>query len=170
MNRDRIIAALALLLVGCGPTRQFDPSDWSVCGAVAIGDRATGERSWLDGSQLREAESALLFELQRHSKLDTRQACASLAGMQIYTRDTPCWTDPYGRSVCGLTWCNYNVMEIGTPAHWQNWQSSTLPHELVHAMQRCETPGDIDPGLDDAHSNWARLGVGAALQALETLP
>lgn len=171
-TRDRILplSVVAAVALACAPSRPYDPDDWSLCGAVALGDIESGERSWLDGSQLREAEAALLYALTQHSKLDTHKACGALAGTQIYTRSTACWTDPYGRAVCGLSWCNYRYTEVGTPAHWQHWRTSTLAHELVHVIQGCETPGEIDPGMDRAHANWNRLGISDALQALETLP
>lgn len=97
-------------------------------------------------------------------------ALAVLAGLKVHTRATPCWTDPYGRSVCGLAWCQYGVVEVGTPAHWQHWSRSALPHELVHVMQGCDTPGEIDKGMDDEHSNWERLGINEALRQLEAMP
>lgn len=157
------------LLTACAPGRPFDRDDWSMCGAVAAGDEHWN-KTWLDGKQLREAETALLYSLARHSKLDLGQGCAALAGLKVHTRATPCWTDQYGRSVCGLSWCQYGVVEVGTPPHWPHWSRSTLTHELVHVMQGCNTPGEVDPGMDDDHSNWERLGINEALRQLETLP
>jgi len=38
------------------------------------------------------------------------------------------------------------------------WNTAYI-HEFIHIAQRCFSPNPIDPGQDDAHSNWTRDGL-----------
>lgn len=119
---------------------------------------------WTPAS-LAEAESRFLMMLGKYSTdPKTLDACGKLKGWSIYPMPTPSFVDAYGRKVAGWTNCqlNFSVAGAGYPAKW------ALPHELVHALQRCEATGPVDPGQDDYHANWVRDGLRRVVDYMET--
>ena len=157
--------ALCLALCACSG-RAYSPDDWTRCGAVAAGDFATKEPTWLTGAVLRDAEDALLRALAVHTPISTASACAHLSGLRVYSHPLTCWRDAYERDVCGVALCGEMVAQVGTPIGG-DWRFSALAHELAHVVRGCEALGPIDEGMDRMHADWRRMGINAALVAVQ---
>ena len=84
--------------------------------------------------------------------------CRPLSYMHlvVWKTDAGKWRDDYGRTVAGLTWCDLQRMELGSP----NWETTPYFHELAHVAE-C-------PEQDYAHAGWEAKGIWAALNTLKT--
>lgn len=167
--RVRRSSALLLLLsvAGCvhvGPVLFRTPCGMQVRG---FADRDGGLPSEWTQASLAEAEARTLAMLAKYSTDPrTRDACGKLKGWNIYPERTRDFVDIYGRKVAGITNCSkdLSIAGRGDPRRW------ALPHELVHAVQRCWTPAPIDPGETADHSNWTRDGLRRVVDYMETWP
>lgn len=75
--------------------------------------------------------------------------------MQIVNAPDGKWTDDYGRTVAGLTWCDLSLVQIADT----KYETNAYFHELAHVAQ-C-------PFQDVAHETWEGLGIWDKLEALK---
>jgi len=60
-----------------------------------------------------------------------------------------------GESVAGLAVCHMAQVQLSAlPPH-----ESAYAHEMVHLMQKCDSPMPVDEGLTHDHSDWNRSGI-----------
>lgn len=157
----KIPLLMTVLLVACGPIKIGTGSGNVLCttsaGVQLIGDEMP--KDWTC-EKLERTEAVTLYAVQRlvvpH---DGRFIFAkeALKGTRLHVMPTPFWTDEYGRAVTGLTYCGFATICVGNPR--PAW--GAFSHEMMHAIQRCEPNGPIDP-KDPGHSNWQRDGILAA--------
>lgn len=145
MIKKILLGCLLIAALACGPGPES-----TRCGLTM----QPGSNGWLNLDMVQEAENrVLLFVDQiKDDRLNSPdKACKLLNGAAVYALYEENWIDRWGRDVEGLTYCEHHIVEVGRATEW--WRSS-LAHELVHWMQRCEpTPGRRDP-LDEGHRNW----------------
>lgn len=76
--------------------------------------------------------------------------------MQVVNAPDGKWTDDYGRTVAGLTFCDLSLVQIAD----NKYETNAYFHELAHVAQ-C-------PFQDVAHETWKGLGIWDKLDALRT--
>lgn len=64
-----------------------------------------------------------------------------------------------GESVAGLAVCSMAQVQLSALAPWE----SAYAHEMVHLMQKCDSPAPTDEGETHDHSDWVRSGIRARL-------
>ena len=144
----------------------------TACGILAFGK--------FDCSELKALETRTLAALQRHAKLPSARACASLRGWVVTTHphsldekpqqceniepvSRTCWaTCPAGgwwlqfegewHCVSGYTWSTQGIIEIGD----EPLQTGAFSHELVHAL-------DHMAKRPVGHCKWTERGVKRAI-------
>jgi hypothetical protein len=132
--------------------------------------------TWLPLESLQEAEDALLGEV--HEVGDNRitspyESCRRLGGTRVVPFSSTHWTDEWGRDVSGLAICGTDLfpnqtVEVGAPTDGR-WRSTALEHELFHQLQHCNPTQPRVDG-DEAHANWGRDGIWAAIEHLKVDP
>lgn len=148
-----------LAFAGCA---GINPDGTSNCKVQAAGafesrfDPVILDQSTVDDMVARVLRAASFITDWRFN--DQTANCQALVGFRVYSRVEPNYElDWYGtkHNVSGHTVCALKYMVIGRPQSG-NWFNSALAHELLHAMQGCESPKPIDEGQDEAHANWVR--------------
>lgn len=149
------VIALTLCLSACGPEVP----------ALCETDHGLRFYGFDDGSELppmwtceeiRAVENYVVERLPQLSALE-------IGKFKMYMTNAD--KDPWGRSVAGYAHCQSATIMV-----WFSKRPavSSFPHELVHAMQGCQTPLPIDEGFDEDHSNWKRSGIEAVLAGVAT--
>ena len=134
-------AFLGLLAGGC-VVPQADC--YTECGMSVRGATDCERLSWFEAEGV-EAFSYLYEPLC--ARLDT-------VSMQVVNAPDGKWTDDYGRTVSGLTWCDLSLVQIADT----HYETNAYFHELAHVAQ-C-------PFQDVAHETWKGLGIWEKLEAL----
>lgn len=100
-----------------------------------------------------EAEARTVEAMRATSDPRLRDMCQQINGWGLYAHPSPQWVDSYGRSVAGVTVCEYRASQAGAgdPRTW------AVAHELVHAAQRCDPWG---------HETWVDAGIYRALESM----
>jgi hypothetical protein len=118
------------------------------CGLQYYGDQPC--------SDLDEVEAVTLRRLSGVPGLpSTEVACASLHNWSVLIHKNGrypdgAWTHE-GELVVGLAWCRSTAIEINdVPLKY-----SSLPHEMVHAIERCPPP---------PHAGWKERGVFSVIE------
>lgn len=76
----------------------------------------------------------------------------SPSGYAIWQRNTNWWTDEWGRTVAGITFCSGKFIHIGN-------DRTVFAHEMVHVLQNCAPELPIDEGQDADHADWIRKDI-----------
>jgi len=134
-------AFIGLLAGGC-VVPQTDC--FTECGVAVRGTTDCDRLSWFEAEGI-EAFSYLYEPLC--DRLDT-------VSLQVINAPDGKWTDNYGRTVSGLTWCDLSLVQIADT----KYETNAYFHELAHVAQ-C-------PIQDVAHETWEDLGIWDKLDAL----
>lgn len=121
--------------------------------------------AWTDCERVQRVETMTLSGLigTGDSRLNDPAACSWLDGYSVWLADEPCWMDRWGRHVCGVTFCEFKTIQVGTLPDGGVPEESSLPHEFVHALQQCDaTAGGLFSGPVQ-HENWADAGIFQAI-------
>lgn len=149
-----------LTLMSCAP-----PPDPALCvtkcGVRYQGDYPSGDMSpGFTCEELQRAEDRVLSaaHLVRDPRFVTADnVCKAVKGWNMWTHTQECWTDSWGRGVCGMTECWSGRFQVGaarTPS------ASSFAHEVAHVVQRCTPRGKPDPRFeDDDHIGWSTNGI-----------
>ena len=138
-----LVFILVFGLVACvhNPRFQGEPCK-TVCGVRLYG--------FNDCQGFQAAENRAVKLYGEHIK----SVCDRLYGWVVYIQPAENltteggWFSPKNKMmVGGLTWCWQQTMQIGT----DDWSSSSLAHELLHAMECTDRIGDEDP-----HDGWEK--------------
>lgn len=136
-------AFLGLLTGGC-VVPQADC--YTECGMAVRGATDCERLSWF------EAEGIEAFFYLYEPLCDRLDAVS----MQVVNAPDGKWTDDYGRTVAGLTFCDLSLVQIAD----NKYETNAYFHELAHVAQ-C-------PFQDVAHETWKGLGIWDKLDALRT--
>lgn len=136
-------AFLGLLTGGC-VVPQADC--YTECGMAVRGATDCERLSWF------EAEGIEAFSYLYEPLCDRLDAVS----MQVVNAPDGKWTDDYGRTVAGLTFCDLSLVQIAD----NKYETNAYFHELAHVAQ-C-------PFQDVAHETWKGLGIWDKLDALRT--
>lgn len=137
----KLLFIACLTFLSCGCANQYATTR---CGLIVE------QTDWLTLQSVQEAEDATVQAMTESLDPELRDAtanCAALKGVVVTGR--PQWwvhtrKDGEKLEVVGLADCEVNHVQVARPPH-DTWQFGSLPHELVHIMQRC-TPLE--------HENW----------------
>ncbi len=137
----------ALLLVSCGPAAPEFYACRSACGLLV---EYPVSQQWC--TSLQTAEDRTLKAFVRIALTDARfgGACSALQDYTVEVLETPSFVRAWDRyHISGQTSCDIRRIVVGSdlPAR------GALPHELAHAVQRCQPQGPI-AAVDPDHSNW----------------
>jgi hypothetical protein len=100
---------------------------------------------------------------------DQTENCRNLGGLNVYTKRQAVF-DLWGVKVAGFTNCGLGIIVVSTPETGDFIHHGALIHELMHALQCCESTKPVDPLTDDQHANWARDGIYSAIDYERSRP
>ena len=144
----RLVAAMICLLTACAGS--------AAAGCLTRCGLSARDQSFsCDELQLVEDSALWAFRMTNDKRMTK---CSNLKGYKVQQMDTRTWRDD-GRSVAGLTWCNYKLIQIGKAP----LRESSLVHEIGHALQGCSPLQPLNPE-DNDHSNWSDGGIFAAVE------
>lgn len=134
---------LAFSSLACSPPCAYD-SEFGIC---------VLEDPNLPWTQEQFFQWERIFELRaRDNPIWARKG--RMRGWKIQIVQKQDWEDS-GINVAGLTYCNLiSTSLVGNAQLYAN----SLTHELIHAMQGCISPAEIDEHADADHSDWYREG------------
>lgn len=144
-----LLASLFFPLLACSPDLSYAPGfDAGVCttpcGAVVL--NLTEERCTALARYETLTVQVLDPMLQDPKKYGVCRRLLYWTVKIMDTHGTGYWVDEWGRSVGGLTYPEFNLIELGT----DRWEKSAFAHEATHAWHYPE--GDAE------HLNWGALG------------
>ena len=167
--------AILLLLASCAGVLPVNTCNITIAGDFDDRFAAT----WLTPKLLQEGVDRALDAASTTTDFrlnDQISNCEVLSGYRVYTKSEGMWidgsrthADGSPQWVAGQTYCWQKLIIISTPLfptlHW-----SSLVHELIHAMQHCESVLPVDSGSDEAHANWYRDEIYQSLERVNVNP
>ncbi len=157
----RLLAALILLLIGCGSSNSTE--DGGTTCVTPCGVTYYGLQGVWTCAQVRAVELVTLSAFTKYVpkyQPGFWDTCGSLRGWSLAIQPTASWVSPAHVTeanpkgiISGVTYCDGRWMYAGNgPPH-----ESAIPHEMAHAIQRC---------VPVFHENWSDAGIWEALNAV----
>lgn len=124
-------------------------------------DGTESPASWRVCERLQRVETLTLANLRNtsDSRLQAEDTCHNLNGYSLWLEADGCWTDMWGRRICGVTICGQKAIQVGSLPDGGVPESSALPHELVHALQNCDATFNGLFHGQEQHENWLDAGI-----------
>lgn len=128
----------------------------SSCGHVEFTKcgMAVETSEWLTIEDVQAAENATISMITADPRLQSKELnCRSLNGVHLAGYNVQNWMheDPENRghwvAISGIANCDLKTVRVARP-HKDRWQSGSIPHELVHIMQNC-----------NSHYRWEEMGI-----------
>lgn len=131
-------------------------------------------------SKVFEAEKAIMGRFQEVRDGRFRHACNAVDGYHVFLRPVAEWPDPVPNryaTIAGLCICAAHSIEVAAKRLHRTPDggvigvdasplSTTLAHELAHAIQGCNTGVPLGPGETKEHEGWSTNGINDALTNL----
>lgn len=142
--RLALLAILMFAATACSPTLYETRCGLRFRGSV------TGEPLGPEWSQsvVQGREHRLLEAFPAVDDERFHDACPLLKGVSVWVEPDRLFSAPDGKQVYGLTYCDTANVYLGS-------EGNAFSHEMAHVVQGCN-PSD--------HSNWAAMGIYAAVQ------
>lgn len=158
-----VIAVLCALCASCAASTQTGPLCTSPCGVRLYGPipepqpENQGMPGWTCPELARAERISIDAFDQEVSDPRFANACAALRGWALQVEPTSIWKSPEHVTldnpnglIAGVTYCAGGAMRVGNNPPLL----SALPHEMAHAIQRCDPNG---------HAGWSDNGIYAAI-------